>query len=185
MKKRHEEWWKLTSQASPAQYRANVPIRVLDLPGFRRMEDKLLLNPPRQGLLSPEVEDFADNLSKETFGIVRNDTLFELPRAYDELPEWSDERQEIEDKWDAHEEQFQTAEATDDEAIPILLRLGFDFRDQRGQPIRCVKLFARQAEAAAKGIMGKLPDREAAGLESWASALERDARQHMLKKRAG
>lgn len=97
MKKRHEEWWKLTGQASPAQYRANVPIRVLDLPGFRRMEDKLLLNPPRQGLLSPEVEDFADNLSKETFGIVRNDTLFELPRAYDELPEWSDERQETED----------------------------------------------------------------------------------------
>lgn len=185
MKKRHEAWWKLTGQNPPVQYKTNAPIRMLDLPGFQRMEDKLLLNPQRQGLLSPEVEDFADNLSKETFAIVRNDTLFELPREYDELPEWSDEFQEIEAKWEVHEEQFETAEASDDEAIPILLRLGFDFRDQRGQPLLCVKLFARQAEAAAKGILGKLPDREAAGLESWASALEREARQHMLKKRAG
>lgn len=185
MNKLHERLWKLTGQVPPAQSSINTQmIRMLDLPGFQRMEDRLLLNPSRNGELGPDVEDFADNLSNETFGITRNDTLFELPSEYDDLPEWADERREIEDRWDIHEDQFETAEASDDEAIPILLRLGFDFRCERGQPMRCVKLFARQAEAAAKGIMGRLPDREVAGLEFWANALERDAKQHMLKKRA-
>jgi hypothetical protein len=91
---------------------------------------------------------------------------------------------EIEDRYCDHEDQFETAEATDEEAVAALLVLGFDFRDGRGQPLRCTMLYCRQAEAAAKGIKGKMPDRAATGLESWEKKLERDAREHMNKKRS-
>lgn len=91
---------------------------------------------------------------------------------------------EIEDRHYDHEDQYDTAEATDDEAVERLLALGLDFRDGKGQPLRCTKLFCRQAEAAAKGIMGRMPDCAAAGLESWAKALERDAIKHMSRKRS-
>ncbi|MGV1758883.1 hypothetical protein ACQZ6F_19070 [Rhizobium sp. A22-96] len=184
MKKRHEEWLKLTGQAPlPSPQVPAQPIRMLDLPAFQRMEDKLLINTPRVGQLSPEVDDFAKDLSRQTFGIAQSDTLFELPTNYNDLPDWSPERWRVEHNWREHEEQFITTDVSDEHAIEILLGLGLDFRDQRGQPMRRVKLFARQAEAAAKGIMGRLPDREAASLESWASALERDAKEHMSRKR--
>ncbi len=128
--------------------------------------------------------DFADVISIEIFGITESDTLFKIPSGYDDLPGWSQELAEINDSWDLHEEQFETANATDDEAVAILLRLGLDFRDERGQPLRCTKLFSRQAEAAAKGIMGKMPDREGADLESWTTKMMQAAREHMSKKRS-
>lgn len=185
MKKRFQEWSKLTEPVAVPDGERGA-IGMLGLPGFQRMEDLLLLHPPRQGDLSPQVEDYANHLSGETFGIVQNDTFFDLPSGYDDMPEWSPERCEIDAKWDAHEEQFETATATDDETVPILLKLGFDFHDhKRGQPMRSVMLFARQAEAAAKGIMGKRLDVEAARLEQFASALEREAKLHMSKKRVG
>ena len=40
-------------------------------------------------------------------------------------------------------------------------------------------------EAAAKGIMGKMPDRVAAGLESWTKKLEQEAKLHLQRKRTG
>jgi hypothetical protein len=42
---------------------------------------------------------------------------------------------------------------------------------------------ARVAEAAAKGIAGKLPDREAAGLAKFEDALIRDREAFLAKKR--
>ncbi|TIU48978.1 MAG: hypothetical protein E5W19_15270 [Mesorhizobium sp.] len=186
MKKRHEEWYKLTGETKPVA--ANTlapPMRILALPGFQEMEDKLWLYTPTHGVFTPEMDTLINDLSMKTFGIVADDTLFSLPEGYSQLPVWSDERMEIEDRYDDHEDQFDTADATDDEAVDSLLVLGLDFRDGKGQPLRCTKLFCRQAEAAAKGIMGKMPDRAAAGLESWANKLERDAREHMNKKRTG
>jgi hypothetical protein len=186
MKKRFEEWYKVAGDTKPkATNTMSPPIRMLDLPGFQDMEAKLCLYTPIRGVFRPEMDLLIDELSIKTFGIVANDTLFELPEGYSRLPEWSDERIEIEDRYFDHEDQYDTAEATDDEAVESLLSLGLDFRDSKRQPLRCTKLFCRQAEAAAKGIMGKMPDRAVAGLESWTKALERDARQHMSKKRTG
>jgi hypothetical protein len=49
-----------------------LPIRVLDLPGVQRLEDKLLLNGfPRCHLL-PETERLADETSIRLFGITKN-----------------------------------------------------------------------------------------------------------------
>lgn len=186
MKKRHEEWLKLTGNRVSAQVDTAVkPIRMLSLPGFQTLEDKLLLYTPRRGELPPQVSGYVDHLSQTTFGTTENDTLFDLPDEYDDLPDWSEERHQIEDRWEAHEAQFETEEADEDMAISILLRLGLDFRDDRGRALRCTKLLCRQAEAAAKGIMGRMPDRATAGLDSWTKALERDAKQHMMRKRAG
>jgi hypothetical protein len=186
MKKRHEEWYKLTGETKPkAANTALPPIRVLDLPGFQGIEDKLCIYAPTRGALSPEMDAMIDDLSTATFGITANDTLFELPEIYSRLPEWSDERIEIEERYYDHEDQYETAEATDDEAVAILLLRGFDFRDARGQPLRCTLHFSRQAEAAAKGIMGKMPDRAVAGLESWTKKLEQEAKLHLQRKRTG
>lgn len=158
---------------------------MLDLPGFQRIEDKLCIYTPTRGALSPEMDAMIDDLSTATFGITANDTLFELPENYSRLPEWSDERIQIEDRYYDHEDQYETAEATDDEAVAILLLRGFDFRDARGQPLRCTLHFSRQAEAAAKGIKGRMPDRAAAGLESWTKKLEQEAKLHLQKNRTG
>lgn len=186
MKKRHEEWYKLRGETKPKPASSELPpIRVLDLPGFQGIEDKLCIFTPTRGALSPEIDAMIDDLSTATFGITAKDTLFELPAIYNRLPEWSDERIEIEDRYYDHESQYETAEATDDEAVAILLLRGFDFRDARGQPLRCTLHFSRQAEAAAKGIMGKMPDRAAAGLESWTKKLEQEAKLHLQRKRTG
>jgi hypothetical protein len=163
MKARFEEWRKLTGNAKPIIANAvAAPIRILDVPGFREVEDNLLLYAPHLSTWPPDFVALFDDLSKQTFGVTNKETLFENPD---------------------HEDQFDTAEATDDEAVKILLQLGLDFRDEYGFPLRCVMLFCRQAEAAAKGTMGKMPDRASIGLESWAKALKRDAEQYVRKKR--
>ena len=100
MKKRFEEWLKLTGDNNSRSANASVtPIRMLDLRGFQEMEDKLLIYMPRRGELPPDVEEFVDDLSKRTFGVTRNDTLFKVPAGYDDLPLWSDERQNIDDRY--------------------------------------------------------------------------------------
>lgn len=186
MKKRYEDWYKLTGESTPKATNAALPpIRVLGLPGFQGIEDKLCIYTPTRGALSPEIDTMIDELSVATFGITAKDTRFELPENYGRLPEWSDERIEVEDRYNEHEDQYETAEATDDEAVAILLLRGFDFRDARGQPLRCTLHFSRQAEAAAKGIKGRMPDRTAAGLESWTKKLEQEAKLHLQRKRTG
>lgn len=84
---------------------------------------------------------------------------------------------------DRHEQRFETNDCSDDEAVEILLRLGLDFRDERGFPLRCVRLFRRQAEAAAKGIVGNMPECEAVSLKQWETTLEADARSFLKRRR--
>lgn len=134
---------------------ANPLIRVIDLPGFRHFEDLLLLH--NRGETPPEIDDEEDKLSLQTFGITRRDA-FNL------------------------DGQFQTDHLYDDEAVTLLQRLGLDFSDQNGQPLRCTMQFARQAEAASKGIAGRMPDRSSVGLDRWQSDLEAGAREHMAKR---
>ena len=152
-----EEWLALTAGDQPPTRStlADTVISIYDLPGFEELERKILLYSSARGDLSPELENSVNELSRSTFGIAREDTLFILPLDYDNLHEASPKRFAVERKWDEHEDQFETGDATDDEAVAILARLGMDFADKRGKPMLCIKLFCRQAEAAAKGIMGE------------------------------
>lgn len=185
MKKRYEDWYKLTGDTTskPAN-NVSEPIRVLDLPGFQEIEDKLWIYAPKHGVLTPEIESLINDLSVRTFGITAKDTFFEWPENYSRLPEGSDERTKIENRYENHCAQYDTSEATDDEAMESLLTVGLDFGDATGQPLRCTLHFCRQAEAAVKGIKGKMPDRAVVGLESWNRKLEREARKHVRKKRS-
>ncbi|WP_296744846.1 hypothetical protein [Mesorhizobium sp.] len=183
MKKRYAEWLKLTAAAEPDRALPLVPTRVLDLPGFDTIERKLLLYTTARSELPPALEVEVNDLSKKTFGITMSDTMFAFPAHYNALHEASQERWDIDDEFYEHEEKYETSEATDDEVVAILADLGLDFNDSRGFPLRCTKLFSRQAEAAAKGLLGKMPDRAAADLEVWGNALEEAARLHMNKKR--
>ncbi|RWP25150.1 hypothetical protein [Mesorhizobium sp.] len=183
MKKRHAEWLKLTANTTSHPAPHPVLIRIFDLPGFETIERKLLLYTSARSELSPSLEFEVNDLSERTFGIIRNDTLFLLPIHYNSLHAASSERWKIEDEFNEHEDQYETSDATDDEAVTILASLGLDFNDSRGQPLRCTRYFCRQAEAAAKGLMGRMPDQAAANLEVWGSALEQAARVHMNKKR--
>jgi hypothetical protein len=149
------------------------------------MEDKLLLYGSARGARSPELDEAIDTLSKSTFGVTLEETVFRFPQGYDDLPDHSPKRWRIDDMFDEFENQFETSEATDDEAVEALLRHGLDFRDARGFPMLCTMRFCRQAEAAAKGIMGKIPDRTAADVESWAKQMELAAKMHLDKKRGG
>lgn len=185
MKKRFEEWRKLTGSTKGVPAKVSpIPIRVLDLSGFQELEDKLLLYAPRSGVVPPELSRRIDELAIFTFGVTEGDTRFKIPDEYWALSEGSRERWEIELQYKSHEKRFSTAEATDEEAVAILLALGLDFRDKQGWPLLCTKRFCRQAEAAAKGIMGKMPDRAAAGLESWTKALEKERSTWLAKKKA-
>ncbi|MBA8909921.1 hypothetical protein [Aminobacter ciceronei] len=186
MKNRHADWLNLTAnvQSSTATSQ-QPPIRLRDLPGFQEIEDKILLYSSIRGELNPELEFLINELSVKTFGIAASETFWQDPPGYEDWPLWSDERQEADSRFFEHEESFDTGRACDDEAVTILLKLGVDFRDAKGSPLLCTKFFCRQAEAAAKGVLGQMPDRLDVGLQSWANALERDARQHMTKKRTG
>jgi hypothetical protein len=153
---------------------------VLDLPGVRELEDCLLLYGNHPGRLEDEV----DRVSRQLFGIAYQDTQFDMPDAYWDLPEFSPERIKLDVAFDDYEEQFETGEElADDEAMEALKRLGLDFSDARGQPLRCTKRMSRPAEMAAKGVKGKLPDRESAKLAQWEDTLAKDRDAFLTKKR--
>ncbi|WP_457584572.1 hypothetical protein [Ensifer canadensis] len=160
---------------------ANILVmRKLD--GIAEFEIKLLLNPPRNGEIAPELEDYFDRLSTKLFGITRDDTYFKFPSNFDSLIEGTEERWRIQSGANEYEDQFVTDHNADDEAVSTLLILGVDFRDDRGDPLRCTKLFGRQVTAAVMKIMGRLPDAETLGLKSWERKLEKDAQLHLARK---
>jgi hypothetical protein len=149
--------------------RTKAPIRVLDLPGIRQLEDRLLLE------MWHDLD--VDRVCHDLFGITPSG-LFEMPDDFSELSIC--ERNRIGEAYEEYEKSFETGGGlTDDEEVKLLRSWGLDFTDDRGQPLRCTKLLSRVAEAAAKGIKGKMPDHTA----QWESALTRDREAFFAKKR--
>lgn len=155
-------------------------IRRLD--GIAEFENKLLLDPPRNGEIAPELDDYFDRLSTKLFGITRDDTRFKFPDSFPRLIEGTEEWWRIQSSADQHGGHFVTDDCTDDEAVSTLLAMGVDFRDERGDPLRCTKLFGRQVTAAVMKIAGLLPDADAVELKSWESKLEKEAQLHLARR---
>lgn len=124
-----------------------------------------------------------NDFSKATFGIVENDTEFVMPDDYSSLFTW--ERWGIDHQRDAHNDQYETLDMDDFQAASFLFDEGLDFYDEHGNPLRCLRHLKRQAEAAVKLRLGKMPDRAAVGLERWSSSVEADAKAFMAKKHRG
>lgn len=177
MKARHAEWAKLGASRTPGQ--AHPMIRMLALPGFRTLEDKLLIYSRHRGAIPPDVEQAANELSLQTFGITQADTEFEWP---EECEEFSEEWERTQKQYERYECRFETTNLSEEDTVVSLKRLGFDFSDDRGIPLRCTKLFNRQAEAAAKGFKGRMPDRTSIGIEQWENNLQAAARAFIEKR---
>jgi hypothetical protein len=158
-------------------------LSIMKLEGVQELENKLLLNPPRNGVVAPWLEEHIDRLSTKLFGITEEDTHFKYPDNFENLIEGSPEWRRVQSRANEYEQQFSTDYMADDEAVLILLVLGVDFRNERGDPLRCTKFLCRQVEAAVGKVMGHLPDVEELGLKSWESRLQKEAHLHLSRKR--
>jgi len=152
-----------------------TPMIIRDIPMVRDLETKLIGCSPNRDL-SADVEYFVDMVSMSLFGIKGSDTEFEEEEV--NAPKNSWEYSEWEWRKDEHDAQYDSVHLTDDETAAYLLAYGLDFHDSRGQPLRCVMWLRRQAEAAAKGIMGTMPD----PVEFAASKLEAEAAAFRARK---
>jgi len=183
MKKRFEHWRKLG--LSVAQSVSNgIPelICMRSIKSVQQLEDKVLIYASDSGDVDPSIEKDFDALSFATFGITYKDTLFEFPEHHYTLSEDSREFWENEQRYNAHEKRYRTAAVSIDESVEILLKLGLDFRDLNGHPLRCTGRLRRQAEAL--GIIGRLPDSNVISIQIWEAALEQSAKQFMKLKKS-
>jgi hypothetical protein len=100
--------------------------------------------------------------------------------------EESPQRQELRRQAMEFAERMQVdADLRDDyDLVHYAKSFGFDFSDHTGQhPLRVTRLFFRQALAAARGVMGHLPDVSVLGTQEWGQKLEEEARR--FRRRAG
>jgi len=176
------KWAKVAGEPLPVvTQRPNKPIRVIDLPGVRALEGRLLLSGRDRG----RSEDMVASVARDLFGVGHFELQFTIPEKYRDLPSYAvSELHELEQLREVHESQFETSDRlTDDETVEVMARLGFDFRDDAGRSLRCTKLMNRPVEAAAKGIMGHLPDRGAIELKKFEADLEKARDAFLAKKR--
>lgn len=158
-------------------------LRVIDLPGFRDMEARLLLGYMPGHPVSPELDDALKALSRSTFGIIEDDVSFpDLDSIFDSLDEVGQEQfVELENRLAAS---FDRIGNSDDDALDELKSLGVDFSDDRGWPIRCTPFFKWQAFAAATRLAGELPNIEEMGLKKIEVDLEREVKAFVAKRRS-
>lgn len=157
--------------------------RLIKLPGVKDVEEfwRLGLHTSND---ARSLEDRCNALTKELFGITRDDTLFVAP------PEYQDGTMPFEDRWDVdaqradHEAQFVTeAMGFDEDKVEFLLHFGWDLRDDRGQPLEITRYICRVIEAVARGVAGSAPSSEVIETQSWGQALEQAAAEFKKKKR--
>lgn len=130
---------------------------IRDLPDITGLEVDLLFH--RKAYEGIE-EDLSKHVAEKLFGVW--------------IAQWDD-------IYSDHPELFNSWELADDEAMVLLMTLGVDFSDDRGNPLRCTRWLAASAEVAARGIAGRLPD----NLDQFASSLERDRDAFIASKRRG
>lgn len=144
-------------------------VRLLDLPGFREFEDRILAHDPRWPW-----HEYSDPLSIQTFDVAYGETLYY--EGLEPQDDWSADlvrsftqgKRDFENKLEVHRAVY------DEDRIAILLRLGIDFRDDHGKPLRCTKAFCRQAEFAIR-FRGWKPKHVLKSVNTWANKLEADA----------
>lgn len=129
---------------------------------------------------SATLNDFSRKLFGITFSNANLDLNFEQIKKLD-----SPEKEEEWEEWKEFlESQITTTDASPEGAVDTLLSLGVDFRSVDGYPLNMTRYLARQAEVAARGIMGKLPDQEKIRGDEWATNMlvARNEFQHTKSK---
>lgn len=166
-------------------------MRLLDLPGIRDLENLHLLNDyahvgiAEQDKLSNRIDD----LSIKYFGIAESDTYYAFPDDFEELkrskPEEAYRLQDERDEFDARF--FCAPNRPFGELLSYLDSRGWDLTNDNGGPLRLLERFARQIEAATRGLVegACLPSVEAVKAEKWEANLAEAAKQHMKRKARG
>lgn len=147
-------------------------IRVRDLRGFIKVEDAALLWGDER------LEQSAAAFTTKVFGITGDD-LDDL-RPDDGV---SIDPMDLSAEMQRHPRRLLVDYLADDEAVEYLLGLGFDLRDERGQPSRATRAFAAVVEAVARGLAGHQPDRAEAEAESFGERMDADAKAFMRARR--
>jgi hypothetical protein len=201
-----QQWAAVIGGHRPAAAQKGM-VAVRDLPQVKDLEAHLLISTPVRGPLDPGAEQWAYQLAEKIFGVSRHEAVFGFAEnlfvydepADDEELEYGvdDEEGDFEDDEVEEDEapdhsgvasyqaKLHTLQATDDEVVEILRPLGLDFTDERGQPLRCTRLMAVQAEVAARGIAGKMPNQADISLTQWEDKLARDAEAFKTRKLKG
>ncbi|MDP2298597.1 MAG: hypothetical protein Q8M24_24440 [Pseudolabrys sp.] len=171
------KWSKVASTKSLKKPTPEKPkvLRMRDIPAVAELERHLLL----YGIGSPEIDKEAIRVCLDLFGIEPFETEYVMPAEYQTLSDYDPKKERLYHEWVEYESQFETGDdLTDDETAEVLRKFDLDFLDERGQPLRCTKLLGRVAELAAKGIKGKLPDRESLQLkkleDTWSKSLSEE-----------
>ena len=154
---------------------SSEPITIRSIPVISELEQKLFFtNLPSQ--LEVELENQVNAASKYVFGITEDQTKFLYPDNYSDLAKGSEKWSKVEIDFIEYEEDYLTSYYGDEDTIEILKLLGIDFSDENGNPLRCTRYLKRQAEVAAKGLKGHLPDITKMKDEDWQKKLEEDAK---------
>jgi hypothetical protein len=178
MKERHREWAKLSAvrRRKPAEPVERREVLVRDLKGIEAFDRSCFLRANRRGELPAELDDAARDLSLAIFGLSVAEPAYVYPDAYYECDEDTPEAWAFERARDAFEARFTIAKLPDDEKVQALLDLGWDFRTAQGEPLSCLRLFLRQAEAVGRGIAGRWPDIEVSRAAKTEARLAEEAR---------
>lgn len=166
-------------------------MRLLDLPGIRDLENLHLLNDnahvgiAEQDKLSNRIDD----VSVKYFGITEPETYYAFPDDFEELKRSEpEEAYRLQDERDEFEAQFFcNANRPFRDLLSYLQNLGWDLTDENGRPLRLLERFARQIEAAAKGLVegAHLPSVKAVNDEKWETNLAEAAKQYVKRKAHG
>ena len=143
--------------------------RVRDADGVQRLEDGLLLYENGRIDVPHQVDDLLKAVSKRLFGIVRGE-VYIAPGDFESAIEEAE-----------YEEDFETSLMDNEEAAEFLADYGIDFTDGKGHALRCTRVLKLQAEAAAKGYGGHMPDPSVL-LEKMETSLQAQAASFMARK---
>jgi hypothetical protein len=138
--------------------------------GVQRLEDGLLLYDNGRGEVPHQVDRLLDFVSTSLFGIRRAEVYISPENFESAIDEWE------------YEQDFETSKMDSEDAASFLETFGLDFYDANGSPLRCTRFLKLQAEAAAKGYCGHLPDPTVAATEKLQSTLEAEAAAFLVRK---
>lgn len=180
-KKRRDLWASLTTPKIAKT--SNAVFIMRNIGDIKHLEHLCTLNMhARDQATSEHLQDVADAICQNIFGISSMDIGFEYPENYSDLYEFSNERINIDYQCTKYDEQFETMFLTDDEMIDFFDRFNIDFRNEVGQPLLCTKRVSLVAEAAAKGIAGTMPEIDTILQRDWEAKLAADAERFKKSK---
>ncbi len=138
---------------------------------------KLLLYTGRRTALNPELDDALNGVSRRLFGLVRAETEYDPPPYYWDLGGDDPERWRIDGLIDEFERQLKAAHLPEPEALQHLQALGVSFHGPMGEALHGLRHFDRQAELAALGLKGSLPEPVEVNHDALSTKLEDEARR--------